>query len=70
MVVGIKETRLTMKKMTKQDEAKFRETVARCRSLEHQINLLIRELNDGLDILKQKTIIRLAEDYRQTKAVH
>lgn len=69
MAAGLKETHLTMKKMTKEDEAKFKRTVACCRTLEHEINLSIRELNDGLDILKQQMIIKLADDYRQAKAV-
>lgn len=55
--------------MTKEDEVKFSKTVACCRTLEYEINLSICELNDGLELLKQQTIIKLANDYRQAEAV-
>ena len=64
-----KGTRLNMKKITKEDEAKFSKTVACCRTLEYEINLSICELNDGLELLKQQTIIKLTNDYRQAEAV-
>jgi hypothetical protein len=57
-----------MKKMTKEDKAKFQATVARCRELEREMEISMQELNEGLETLKQEVIIKLAQGYQKVKS--